>query len=153
MLAMDVEGNDNEFAQFILMHIQHRLKTDQLNIFEKCLLVEFCLLKGDKAHQEKARALAATIIDDQNQLEKVHEQYKNGNIRLQIFEAVLNSSSLEAPKVDLSAYADLNQQPYGSDDDDSYGGGHAYGGGAGSSNRRAAPQQQRLMRGGPPPDM
>jgi len=47
MLAMEIDGNDNEYAQSILWHIDQRLRPEGINTFEQCLLVEFSLLKGD----------------------------------------------------------------------------------------------------------
>ena len=58
-------------------------------MFERCLLVEFCLLKGGDGEKEKAKAVAQNIINDQKQAEATESQYTNGNSRIKIFEAVL----------------------------------------------------------------
>ena len=64
LLASQLEKNDNKYAKYILSHITSAKKVQSLNVLERCLLVEFCLLKGDDSHKQRAKAVAHTIINE-----------------------------------------------------------------------------------------
>ena len=70
LLASSLESNDTEYAKYVLSHIDSSYKINILNMFERCLLVEFCLLKGGDGHKLGAKALAQNVINEQIQKEK-----------------------------------------------------------------------------------
>jgi hypothetical protein len=68
---------------------------NQLNAFEKCLLVDFCLIKGDKSMIEKVKSLAKMEIQKFNIKIQDEPYYKDGNTRTRIFDAILGQANQE----------------------------------------------------------